>query len=334
MARPSTLLRSAAAVILVAANSPAQEPGAAFASPETGPQTPVATPVAAPVAVPMVAPVAAPVDEFATVDDSAAMGGSASGEAPAPNLVDISDFTNPAESQRIAMPKGTTISETKSGARIIEVDQPDRVAVYPDDPESAWWEINPHHAFDRAQREQKPLMLLFTATWNPQSMSLSQEVFATKSFNEYVKENLVICYLTYPRNITDAPGALRHIKEKFKVRGYPNVLIFNPTGEVERGIRGYRSGRPVDYFNQLVGACGPVLDSIRARREELVSHGFRDWSNYLGKLLFARFIERDSSQVVLQDASGQKWSVPKNDLAPDDQRLVESFPAVDKLEIP
>lgn len=231
-----------------------------------------------------------------------------------------------------AAPKGATISEMQSQSRVIEDERPERVQVFPDDPESAWWEINPHYAFDRAQREQRPLMLLFTGIWNTQAMALSQEVFATKSFNNYVKENLVICYLSYPRNYTDAPDALRKIKDRFKIKGYPNVLIFNPNGEVERGIRGYRTGRPVDYFNELTAACRPVLESVRAQKEALTSRGYRNWSNYLGKAIFAKFIRHDGVRVMLEDASAQKWTVPINDLAPEDQKMVESFPGVDKIE--
>ena len=168
--------------------------------------------------------------------------------------------------------------------------------------------------------------------WLGRINTLSQEVFATKSFNNFVKENLVICYLNYPRNYTDAPDALRRIKDRFKVKGYPNVLIFNPNWEVERGIRGYRTGRPIDYFNELVGASRPVIESIRVQKAELVARGFRDWSNYLGKEIFARFVKHDGVRVVIQDASGQKWTIHLNDLAPEDQKMVESFPKVDKLD--
>ncbi len=273
-------------------------------------------------------------DEFAPGPAEEAMPSSApapAAPAPPPSASDLVAVPAPASAPGVALPAGPIVSETQRGARIIEVDLPERSQVYPDDPESAWWEINPHYAFDRAQREQRPLMLLFTGDWNTQAMALSQEVFSTKSFNDYVKENLVICYLNYPRNLTDAPDALRRIKEKFKVRGYPNVLIFNPNGEVARGIRGYRTGRPVDYFNQLVAACRPVLESIGTQKARLAASGYRDWSNYLGKLIFAKFVERDATHAVLVDASGQRWTVPVNDLAPDDQRLVESFPAVAKV---
>ena len=232
-----------------------------------------------------------------------------------------------------AQPTGS-LAGYQGQSRLIETIIPERVPVYPADPESAWWEVNPHFAFDRAQREQRPLLLVFTGTWNTQAMSLSQEVFATKSFNEFVKENLVICFLSYPKNFTDAPETLRRIKEKFKVKGYPNTLLFNPNGEVEKGISGYRSGRPIDYFNRLKALCLPIIESIETRKTELVKMGFRDWSNYLGKEIFARFVEHDETFVVIQDATGQKWTVKKNDLAPEDQKLVESFPPVDKVDSP
>lgn len=282
-----------------------------------------------PVAVPV-----PPTDEFAPGPEDETMPASVPAPAaPAPAAPPMASdlVAAPTGPMPVSLPTGPMVSETQSGGRIIEIEQPERVQVYPDDPDSAWWEINPHYAFERAQREQRPLLLLFTGVWNTQAMALSQEVFSTKSFNDYVKEHLVICYLNYPRNLTDAPDAMRRIKEKFQVRGYPNVLIFNPNGEVERGIRGYRTGRPIDYFNQLTAACRPVLESIEAQKTRLVANGYRDWSNYLGKLIFAKFVERDPTHVVLVDASGQRWTVPLNDLAPDDQRLVESFPAVAKV---
>lgn len=285
------------------ATAPVPVPGAAAPA--------VAAPVAAPIQ-PAALPAALPVgpDEFASVPD---------------NMAAV-PYT-PAELNLPTEP----MTPVQGTSRVVEDNRPQRSAVYPDDPDSAWWEINPHFAFDRAQREQKPLLLLFTGIWNTQAMALSQEVFSTKSFNEYVKENLVICYLSYPRNYTDAPDALRKIKDKFKVKGYPNVLLFNPNGEVQRGVRGYRTGRPVDYFNQLKAACHPVLEAVKKQKAELVAKGYRDWSNYLGKLVFAKLVHHDGTHVVLLDAAGQKWTVKINDLAPDDQRLVESFPAVAKV---
>lgn len=289
--------------------------------------TPVLTPPAA--GAPGVAPPAGPV--FAPQNGTATP---IAAPMATPDLVPVAIPASPIQPDAAAAPAmGPSVSDMQSRSRVIESLRPERVQVYPDDPDSAWWEINPHYAFDRAQREQKPLLLLFTGVWNSQAMALSQEVFATKSFNEFVKENLVICYLHYERNFTDNPDALRRIKEKFKVRGYPNVLLFNPNGEVEQGIRGYRSGRPIDYFNRMRALCQPILDSIEAQKQEFSRQGYRDWSNYLGKVIFARFVEHDGVRVRLQDVSGETWIMKRKDLAPDDQRLVESFPANPQMKV-
>lgn len=270
---------------------------------------------------PAASPTIPPAAGFATQDG-----------VPGGPVMTLPPVATPVQPASPAQPTGPTVSAMQAIGRIIENTRPERVKVFPDDPESAWWEINPHYAFARAQREQKPMLLLFTGMWNTQAMSLSEEVFATKSFNEYVKENLIICYLSYPRNITDAPDVLRRLKEKFKVRGYPNVLVFNPNGEVERGIRGYRTGRPIDYFNELRNTCYPVLESIKAQKKNLVRYGYRDWSNYLGKVIFAKFVDRDAVHARLQDVSGVKWVIKINELAPEDQKLVESFPARETLQ--
>ncbi len=294
------------------------------------PQVPTQVPPAYPGA-PVATPVQTGESEFATDRPMTTGPGAVPGALP-PQMPQPQQPLPPQQQEEPKKPMGPTVSPMQSRSRVIEDMRPQRVPVYPEDQDSAWWEINPRYAFARAQREQRPMLLLFTGMWNTQAMALSEEVFSTRSFNEYVKENLVICYLSYPRNQTDAPDALRQIKEKFKVRGYPNVLIFNPNGEVEKGIRGYHTGRPVDYFNELKAACGPVLASIEARRPGLMRKGFRDWSNYLGKEIFARFVKHDMTYVALQDMTGMEWLIKINDLAPDDQKLVESFPRVDKIE--
>jgi len=314
----------------------AQESGGRVSAPALPPAPAPAAAAAAPQAMPVAVPAAPGQDVFAP-------GPMAPGDLPVsvPPLtakIEPGEMIIPSNKPIITkpnekiVPTGATISEMQSQSRVIEDERPERRQIFPEDPESAWWEINPHYAFDRAQREQRPLMLLFTGVWNTQAMALSQEVFATKSFNNFVKENLVVCFLNYPRNYSDAPDALRKIKDRFKVKGYPNVLIFNPNGEVERGIRGYRTGRPIDYFNELVGACRPVIESIGGQKAQLISRGYRDWSNYLGKEIFARFVKHDGVRVIIEDASGQKWTLPLIDLAPEDQKMVESFPKVDKLD--
>lgn len=223
---------------------------------------------------------------------------------------------------------GVRVGEEQARAYAIETPVPQRVPVYPDDPQSALWEVDPRVAFARAQREQRPLLLLFTADWNPRSLKLSEEVFATKSFNEFVKQHVVICYLNYPRNQTDAHDLLRQWKERFKVMGFPNLLVFDPEGNVVREIAGYTSGKPVTYFNQLKEVVMPVVAATEERKAAMRKKGYRDWRNREGKTLFAHYVRWGGGLVTLRGVNGEAWTIQLATLSDADRVLVESFPPV------
>lgn len=228
-------------------------------------------------------------------------------------------------------PEGASIGELEARKTIIENGLPERVPVRPDDPDSAVWEVNPHTAFSLAQRLQRPLLLLFTGDWNAKCLKLSEEVFTTKSFNDFAKENAVICFLNYPRNRTDAAPSLRRWKEQFKVMGYPNLLVFDPEGNVVQEITGYKTGRPVTYFNELKGIVLPLVASIEERKNEYRKKGFRDWKNQENVPLFARFVRRGGELVTLQGVNLETWTIEVAMLSDEDQELVKSFPAIEEI---
>ncbi|MCB1229539.1 MAG: thioredoxin family protein [Verrucomicrobiae bacterium] len=228
--------------------------------------------------------------------------------------------------EAVSEESGSRIGEEQTRSYVLEDYAPQRVPVRLDDPDSAIWEVNPHFAFSLAQRLQRPLLLLFTAKWNPSCMKLSEEVFATKSFNELVKEHCVICYLDYPANRSSAPPALQRWKEQFDVMGYPNLLVFDPDGNVVQDLTGYTAGKPVTYFNQLKAIVMPLASAIEEKKTSLRKHGFREWENAEGERLFARFVRRAGELVTLQGANQKTWTIEIASLSGKDQELIRSFP--------
>lgn len=223
------------------------------------------------------------------------------------------------------------VSEIQKNGYIEELPVPTRLPILPDDPDSAWWESNPRHAFQQAKRQMKPMLLLFTSMADQKCMALSEEVFATRNFNEYVKDNLIICYLNYPKNPRDAPDSMRRVKEQYKVRGFPNILVFDPSGDVAREITGYRTGRPVDYFGSLKAILAPELLRIQEKKKEFRSRGFRDWEGANQREVFAKFVRRDDLLITLEGADGEFWTVKMADLSLPDQAYAETFPKVDEV---
>ncbi len=216
---------------------------------------------------------------------------------------------------------------------VIDPSSPERMPitpvtpVRPTNPESdAPWETSPVVALRQARMEMKPMLLLFTASWNQLCQSLSTEVYASRSFNEYAKGRLVLCYLNYQRNLTSNSPAMQEVKERYGVHGYPSLLFFHPDGTVVGELTGYRSGRPVDYFEELKARAESVEEAVRLTKEGMATEGYRIWTGEAGQEIFARIEERTASQLILAGAYGQEWSVRVSDLSRKDREYLASVP--------
>ncbi len=200
------------------------------------------------------------------------------------------------------------------------------------EPGGVIWERNAVLAFHKAKTLQRPLLLLFTAQWNNLCQKLSEEVFVSKTFNAFAKENCVICFVDYPQNSRDASESMLRVKEKFQVRGYPSLIIFDPDGNVVQQMTGYRPGRAIAYYNELFSIVDPLCIHLRDRKTKLMSQGYRDWSDATGTQVFAQFISHNTEKVMISGPAGDRWIFPISTLAPDDQALVRSFPEYEKEE--
>ena len=344
-------LRRAALVVLgwsVAIAASAQEPPAPTPGPVIPPLPPrpleansnatAADPSLFPAAVPPSAPEG--LDPGAT--PSAPMFGPHAGNITMPNNNQGGTTTSgtrlPAPGNRPLLPpqKGESsdglpggISESDIRAYVIpEMD----LTPVQTEPGGAVWERNAPLAFHKAKTLQRPLLLLFTAQWNNVCQKLSEEVFTSKSFNEFARDHCVICFVDYPQNINHATESMVRVRKKYQVRGYPTLLVFDPDGNVVRQITGYRPGRPVAYFNELFGAVDPLAIHLKARKEKLMQQGYRDWTNSTGATVFAAFDSHNGEKVLIRGPANDRWILPITTLSTDDQALVRSFPTWEEMQ--
>ncbi len=137
--------------------------------------------------------------------------------------------------------------------------------------EVARWERNPDRAFHKAKALDRPLLMLFTGlAWSENARTLGDEVFLSRSFNAFARQELALAFLDYPRNPSNAPPALRKLKERFRVSGFPTIIVLDPSGlEIHRQT-GYAEGKPRDYFEELHRALkgtAPDYDALLERSE-------------------------------------------------------------------
>ncbi|MEK6579545.1 MAG: thioredoxin fold domain-containing protein, partial [Bdellovibrionota bacterium] len=100
----------------------------------------------------------------------------------------------------------------------------------------------PEIALARASKEHKPLLIDFFGIWCPPCNMLDEKVFLSPSFmkqtSHFIKLKL------------DADSEVSwELKSKFKVGGYPTLIIASPQGEEIHRIVGYR---PLKEFNQEI----------------------------------------------------------------------------------
>ena len=105
-----------------------------------------------------------------------------------------------------------------------------------------------------AAEKNLPILVDFSGSdWCHWCMKLDKEVFSTKAFKDYVKDNFVLLLLDFPRRKPLSEKLTKQnnkLLAKYGVRGFPTVLILDKDGkELQRG--GYMQGGPEAYIKYL-----------------------------------------------------------------------------------
>ncbi len=98
------------------------------------------------------------------------------------------------------------------------------------------------------------VFVFFTGSdWCGWCMRLRREVLDQQEFIRYADANLVLVEIDFPRSWEQSPelkAQNEKLARKFKVRGFPTVLVFGPDGK-QRGKLGYQPGGPGPFVGRL-----------------------------------------------------------------------------------
>src|SRR3954471_16135308 len=101
--------------------------------------------------------------------------------------------------------------------------------------EKAEWLTDLPRAKVQAKAENKLVLMDYTGSdWCGWCIKLDKEVFSTPEFAEYAKKNLVLVEVDFPNKkpqSAELKKANEALQEKYKIEGYPTVIVLNSEGK-------------------------------------------------------------------------------------------------------
>lgn len=204
-------------------------------------------------------------------------------------------------------------------------------------PKRAAWEESINTAKRRSVREGKPIVIWFTdSRSSPMCVALNQELFSDNKFSLWAIENTVRMRVDTNIEVKDESlsigdrddRALRikdynnELKKRYKVMGYPTLIVLSPSGEVTGQYRGYRRGEATLMWGKLKHAVAVSQESYKGWRSSLEKQGYRDWEGKRNQKIFAKLVSYNNGNLFLIEPDGQRSRTKETNLSSGDQQWI------------
>ncbi len=109
-------------------------------------------------------------------------------------------------------------------------------------------------ALAEAKKTNRPILLDFTGSdWCGWCIKLHNNVFVTDEFKSWAADNVVLVAVDFPKNrelSAETKQQNETLRAKYGIRGYPTIVILDPSGEKELGRTGY-AAKPSAFIDAV-----------------------------------------------------------------------------------
>jgi thioredoxin-related protein len=199
------------------------------------------------------------------------------------------------------------------------------------------WEESETIAKQRSVREGKPLLIWFTdSVGSPMCKALSQELFSTNDFGNWATEKLVRLRVDASVKVNDPDldlGATEdrrvaiknygaELKKRYKVLGYPSLVLLSPSGEVLGRYRGYKRGEADFLWGQLKHGEAVSSEAYKGWRSGLEKKGYREWHDRKDRKIFAKLTSYSKGTLTFIEPDGTRSKTQETNLSDKDREWI------------
>jgi thioredoxin-related protein len=189
--------------------------------------------------------------------------------------------------------------------------------------------------------ESKPLLILFTDTpssqsgGSPAAARLESELLARNDFADWAGEKFVRLKLDF--NVKDRRSAdtakqtlavkkenyLLSLKKRYKVGGFPAIIVVAADGSVVQNVRGYRTGTS-EYVWGLLKTAAVISESKQKKFEDRVlKKGYRRWQGKNKQKILAKLVSYREGDLVLVAPNGVRYRTHEKNVSAEDREWIQ-----------
>ena len=178
------------------------------------------------------------------------------------------------------------------------------------------WQTDMGWAIKLARQQELPLLIWFhDSVISPKSNALGREYLNTQEFNDWSKDRIIRLRLDSGTSLNDASadkarysyGAISALQHRYGLKNKPSFVIITPSGKIVERIDGF-DGFLSSFVRDLQNGVKRAEVEYKKHKEEMRSHGYRDWrAAQGGKTVFAKFVRYDAEKkvVYLKEGGGR-----------------------------
>ncbi len=204
-------------------------------------------------------------------------------------------------------------------------------------PKRGAWEQSETLAKQLSMREGKPLLIWFTDSGSsPMCNALSQELFGNSEFGAWATEKTIRLKVDSFVRVKDLDLDLGEaedkrarilnyngdLKKRYKVLGYPTLVMLNSSGEVIGKYRGYKRGESQRLWGQLKHAEAVSTGAHQGWKASLEKKGYREWQDPKGRKILAKLTSYSKGTLTFIEPDGGKLQTKEENLSDADQAWI------------